>query len=156
MSDREVKTRQTFSAFAKDRWGNLDGSTYNARLETWNAALASVILPEGRFEVGQKVEMQYSTQGKWVQGHIIANDGEMTQTHPECVRPLPTTVELTVNEKIREVATAMLNKIEPTTSDAVAHDLIGIHIEISQSLANGKTLDQLCSEYGVSTTKELS
>lgn len=153
MSDREVKTRQTCREWIKSIRSD-DESLNREREYAWTAALASVI-PEGkRFEVGDRATCA------GVPGRIgFKPDDERTSWwsfDPRAVEMAPRTVELTVNEKLRELATAMLNKIEPTTSDAVAHDLINIHIEISQSLANGKTLDQLCSEFGVSTTKEMS
>lgn len=145
MSDREVKTRQTFSEFAKERWGNLDASTYNARLEVWNAALASVILPEGRFEVGQPCEVFDHHKQRWLRGSFGASDGNPVVEDvtfwfdPADVRPLPKTVELTVEEKIDALGSCGLS-----------------WRDIAVLTNSGKTLDQLCSEYEVATTKELS
>lgn len=157
MGDREVKTRQTMG----DAWKRILTETSTCPLRSaadafkigWECALASVI-PEGKhFEVGDRATCA------GVPGRIgFKPDDERTSWwsfDPRAVEMAPKTVDLTTNEKIREVATAMLNKIEPTTSDAAVHDLIGIQIEILYNLSNG-TLDEMCNKFGVSTTKEMS
>lgn len=65
------------------------------------------------------------------------------------------THDLTVEEKL----TAVVNKVFDSVSKdrMLPHDtlLADTWATIARALVNGKTIDELCQEYGVATTKEL-
>jgi len=63
------------------------------------------------------------------------------------VRQLPTTVNLTVEEKLVAATDAMVSK----DSYQERH----VYRELSRVLAKGKSLDDLCREYSVPLTKEV-
>jgi len=159
-SGTRVQTRVTFADIADGLGYDLSthaGGTYIAddtrsAWAVYKAALDSVILPEGkRFEVGDKVQFQYSSEGKWVDGRIFAYDGKMHQEYPQCVRPLPQTVELMMEEKRIRLMNAICDRKKTSQVNA-----LGIIIDaLSGSQDTGKTLDQLCKEYNVPTTREV-
>lgn len=142
---QEVKMRQTM----EDAWtkAHTDGSIVPVRATAdafelgWNAALASVELPEGRFEVGQVVEVE-DKYGTWNQCvvTIVGSNGKPAYGK---VRPLPKTVELTDDEKLRAIEDAMPDS--PLESAR----------KVSRELLKGKTLDELCAQYNVKTTREV-
>lgn len=152
MSDREVKTRQSFEEWnlpfqATREWQK--GTALEIAQAAWNAALASVETT-GRFEVGDRA---VSGCEHGTIGFEPDNPHFGTIYDPKDVRPLPKTVELTVEERLEaciDAKKAMRKKAGYEDSPYYASHLI------LNELANGKSLDQLCSEYGLSTTKELS
>lgn len=136
------QTRQTFEEWIKERFGApQDSGEWDMEREAWFAALDAVILPEGkRFEVGDKVSAVTRADGVFRLAVISAVDQESCQTRlPSNVRPLPQTRELTEQEKI----------------DALMSCPNVTHVQLLIESFNGKTLDQLCEEYGVATTKEV-
>lgn len=141
MSDREVKTRQTFEEWIKSEFSKFHGmlQTSVARA-AWNAALASVILPEGRFEVGDRARNYAGSSG--VIGWIPDDGGApwVDKILSDEVEPLPKAVDLTVEEKIDELVTRGL----------------GWRYIAVVTNSGKKTLDDLCAKYNVPTTKELS
>lgn len=146
MSNREVKTRQTFEGYwgPKVPTGGGQLEVYQVARHAWNAALASVILPEGRFEVGDVARANYRAGLKPGLIAFVPDDNTLDIIFdPLVVRKV---IELTTEEKLNAVFDAEL--VKNVLTDA------GRWHKISQHLANGKTIDQLCAEHGVSTTKE--
>lgn len=139
----KVKTRVTIDeAFLKK------GSTLNANAFAagWNAALDSVILPEGkRFEVGDSCLVYRHDKEKWVDAVIGAaeRDDEMWII-PEDVRVAPQTRELTGEEKLEAV------RQKSGMSDA---ELLGLFIQMESS--GQDTLEQLCFDYGIPKMREV-
>lgn len=144
----EVKTTQTF-----EQWNESDppvvlgigerSAAENSRRKGWNAALAAVV-QTGRFEVGDDVEAFDHKKQEWVKATIGAHEDEIELwTYPEDVRPLPQTVDLTVEEKVGRLVFIM-----PNPTDRNERDLL-------LALATGKTIDELCAEYNIPTTREV-
>lgn len=118
-------------------------------MDVWNAIKFAISeVPNGkRFEVGEVVEVE-DKDGTWnpCVVTIVGSNGKPAYGR---VRPLPKTVELTVSEKRIAVMNEMIAVARfDTQTEALAC--------IVDDLANGKTLDQLCSEYGIATTREVS
>ena len=108
------------------------------RKEGWNAALANALI--GRFEVGDVVMSRGSSDGKWMESVIMAfpKQGGPVTNDPSNVRPAPKTVDLTDDEKLQALNDkGMTLKVFVTGTRA------------------GKTLDELCKEYGVETTRSV-
>jgi len=146
----EVKTRQTFEEWIKSK-GYDDGRSNAAREQGWNAALASVISTGKRFEVGDEVEIDVGIavgDGAWVKARIqaVSMDARNYTYQPQYVRQLPTTVNLTVEEKLVAVTDAMVSKEN--------YQERHVYRELCRALASGKSLDDLCREYSVPLTKE--
>lgn len=117
------------------------------RREAWNAALKNVIPPEGkRFEVGDRAIDDVDAPGEIVFRPMAVHC--LLKKDPNKVRPFPQTVELTVQEKKLELFGKVFSGSQHTTESAWHY--------IADELMNGKTLDQLCAEYGVPLTKEVS
>jgi hypothetical protein len=97
---------------------------------------------ESKFDVGQIVEVE-DKDGTWNQCivTIIGTNGKPAYGK---VRPLPKTVELTGDEKIVAVTAAMAKKAISNTYH---------HLAVQLTIY-GKTLDQLCAEYQVPTTRD--
>ena len=152
-----VKTRMT----ADEWWDSLPGADdpeqrYSA-IMGWNAALANV-QPGGRFEIGQPV--YFSTPDRPVErmGSIaVAYGASYFLPDPADVRPAPKTVDLTDDEKL----TALVNKVFDSVSKnrMLPHEtlLADTWATIARATTTGgKTLDELCAQYGVAITKEVS
>jgi len=109
----------------------------------------SVILPEGkRFEVGDRA-IGPQGHGGTIDGKIVwvpLNTAGNLVDDPTLVRPLPQAVELTDVDKLKGVFEAFQAKDPVPEASAWAI--------IAQMLV-GKTLDQLCAEYNVPTTREV-
>jgi len=169
-SGTRVQTRVSFKEWARS---NFD---YSAPLSfeitklleqgsesAWNAALDSVILPAPlsessgkRFEVGEFVEVKEkdiwkcATISAMIVERVDASAG-LFWINPESVRPLPQTVELAVEEKRIRLMNAICDRKKTSQVNA-----LGIIIDaLYASDDTGKTLYQLCTEYGVPTTREV-
>lgn len=98
-----------------------------------------------RFEIGESVQVFDHEKKRWVYGVIGASDSQglaepqMFWDNPKDVRFLPQTVELTEQEKV----------------DALLSCPNVTHVQLLIESFNGKTLDQLCDEYGVATSREI-
>jgi hypothetical protein len=153
----KVQTRQTFEEIAKERRWTIENM--RLRREAYEAALDSVILPEGNgFDIGQRI-LRYEAGETWVMGIcLFLPDSISWQSFTEDqraalsvkstdkFRPIPQTVELTDDEKLDAVEKAMAAKSEDSRISVVR--------DLAKKLTH-KTLDQLCAEYNVPTTREL-
>jgi hypothetical protein len=105
---------------------NQDSRLYpNAFAAGWNAALDSVILPESK-----RFEV-----GDEVRIRVNVH----TTAIGQIVEGIPQTRDLTEQEKV----------------DALLSCPRVTHVQLVIAVANGKTLDQLCQECGVATTREV-
>lgn len=127
----EVRTARTF-----EEWWSEFGGRVNFT-DTWDAALASVISTGKRFEVGDRVIGGDSDSCTIV---ALVDDGNGGYWRdPADVRPIPQTVELTDDEKFLAIVT---KNPDWTARDALV-------------ACQGKTLDELCAQYGVETTRRV-
>lgn len=144
----EVRTSRTFEEWdasqGRPNVASGEGLTDLIRA-AWRAALASVISTSStqggkRFEVGDEATANYTDGLHRGLIGFVPNDKTNRRDifDPSIVRPLPQTVELTVEDKLNEVV-----------------GKVGSLRLIASELANGKTLDELCEAYGVETTRSV-
>jgi len=114
--------------------------------QAWNAALANV-QTGGRFEIGQPVYFSTTDRPEERLGAIAVSYGaSFFLPDPANVRPAPKTVDLTDDEKLEAIFEAELVK-KILTEAGVWHK-----IAVAR---NTKTLDELCAQYGVETTRRV-
>jgi hypothetical protein len=145
----KVQTNQTFTAWLEEQKAvrKIYDHEVDSLREGWNAALDSVILPEGkRFEVGD--EALAVVDGTERNGTIefVTHYQQVINLASKDVHPLPQTVELTAKEKLWAVEQEMVKRGDESLAAARV---------IATKLATGKTLDQLCKEYNVPTMREV-
>jgi hypothetical protein len=154
----KVQTRQTFEEWNGNTPAPGRQSVQDHRRDGWNAALDSVILPEGkRFEIGDGA-LRFEAGDTWISGRVVFLPDGLFETFNknqqfqlgvdklDKFRPIPQTVDLTDDEKLHEVEQAMKKRSEDSAI-AVVRDL-------AKQLTL-KTLDQLCADYNVPTTREI-
>jgi len=144
--DEAVKVLRHVAKYGKtsqggEEWGNAEHCFFVAD------KLDSVILPEGkRFEVGDEALAVVDGDERNGTIEFVTHYQQVINLASKDVRPRPQTVELTDDEKLHEVEQAMKKRSEDSAI-AVVRDLA--------KQLTGKTLDQLCKEYGVPTTREI-
>jgi hypothetical protein len=149
----EVKTKQTAEEVADELGYLAASSALDDFYEGWNAALASVISTGKRFEVGDEVEIDVGIavgDEVWMKARIqaVSMDARNYTYQPQYVRPLPKTVDLTVEEKLHDL-------LSHVCYPSGGRDLTlgeGQHALLVM-LASGKSLDELCKEYDVPMVK---
>lgn len=147
-----MKTRMSWEQY---RFANLP-SDFHTDLEiahahdAWNAALVNA-QQGGRFEVGDVVEYLHAITNQWTPATIRAVDGTNWSEIKSHVRPAPKTVDLTVEEKRVRLMNAIVEKEQTTQVNALAIIIDALHASQDTS----KTLDQLCAQYGVETTRSV-
>ena len=148
MSNQEVKTRQTFEEWWKSDWKSIVQTDEGIAQSAWRAALANV-------EPGGDWAVELSNMVPWDKVKstnvvICAYDqtGDQVANFGKINRPLPKTVELTDDEKLMALEREIHRR-----NEQIGVELVDTVRDLARALATGKTLDELCQQYGIEITR---
>jgi len=136
---------EAFEEFSRDV-PDVQDSRIGYFYAAWNAALAN--MQQGGLNIGDRVSILHDVKNERIPGMVVfrPDSGGWYDSRGLDVRPLPKTVELTDDEKLRAIFDAELVKNVLTKA--------GCWRKIAEA-RNTKTLEQLCAEYSIATTRSV-